>query len=320
MKGLLKTFVTLLIIGALGGCAIILGPDEPAGSGGGNLTISFGGGDSRAISAGTDLPADVLAGLRYEINLTGPGDEVITETVSGGETLNLTVTPGQWRIDAAAYQGEGPAGTGSLGFTVVSGANTVRVPMMMSGPCYELAIDPGIANGTVKTNFTAAFAGTEITVTVVPDTDYVLKDGTFQYDAGGSAYSIGESGQGYTFIMPAADVRISAYFNKIIGDIVIEGLRDEGVTVTAVHSGGRQPATEISWSANESVTFTLTSSGYTEGSGNLMWFVEGARVTGTGNTLVINARNYVPRRYTVTVMVKVNGQWYSTDTQFVVKP
>ncbi|MDR2746864.1 MAG: hypothetical protein LBB77_05390, partial [Treponema sp.] len=165
MKQLLKILAIFLAALVFGTCNLVVGPDKPAGSGGGegNLVISVrDGSGGRAITSGADLPAEVLAGMEYKIRLTGPNGEAIEKTITGEGTLSLTVMSGQWRIDAEGHYLGVLAGTGSVGCTVVPGSNPVRVPMMMSGPCYVITVDPSITNGTVEVNFTTAFEGTPI--------------------------------------------------------------------------------------------------------------------------------------------------------------
>jgi hypothetical protein len=232
MKRLLEIFAALLLIigGGLGSCKLIVGPSEPAGNSlggaGGTLTISFGEGRSdnnRAITSGADLPGDVLAGMRYDLILTGPNNETIERTVSGGETLSLTVTAGQWRIDSQGYYLDALAGTGSVNVTVLAGENPVRIPMMMSGPCYEVTVDSGIVHGAVQTNFALAFEGTPVTLTVTPDSDSVLKAGTFTYNDG-SDHVI--AGSVYAFAMPASDVTASAEFIQFVRYARADGTGD----------------------------------------------------------------------------------------------
>jgi hypothetical protein len=81
--------------------------------------------------------------------------------------------------------------------------------MMMSGPCYEVSVDPRIVHGTVQANFAMAFAGTPVTLTATPDSDHVLKDGTLKYNDG-SDHAI--AGPSYIFTMPDSDVTVSAEF------------------------------------------------------------------------------------------------------------
>ncbi|MDR2376983.1 MAG: hypothetical protein LBD96_11170 [Treponema sp.] len=318
MKRLLKVPVLLLVMAGLGSCDFILGPDEPAGGVGGNLVISFevidSRGAGRAITSGADLPKDVLDALRYELILTGPDGEVLGATVKADEPYKLTAAVGQWRVDVEAYQESVLGGRGSVVFMVTPGTNSVQVPMRMNGTCYEVSI-PAIANGRVQANFTGAFPGTPIAVTVTADSGYVLTAMTLT-DIDGTGTTI--SGPPYTFMMPASDVRVSAEFNPVLCLITIEGPQDEVVAVTAVHSAGHTPPTEISRSAGESVSFTLDSSDYTTEAGTLKWLVQGDQMAGSGNSLTINANDYVEAIFNVTVMIKVDSQWYSTETSFKV--
>jgi hypothetical protein len=140
-----------------------------------------------------------------------------------------------------------------------------------------------------------------------------MKTGTLKYSEGGGDHAI----SGNTFTMPASDVTISAFFNKDIG-FTIELPQDEAIGVTAVHSTGSTPATEISWTGGESVTFTLNSPGYSAEGLNLKWMLNGIAVTASGNSLTIQAQDYVRRSYTLTVMIEKDDQWYSTDISFKV--
>ena len=311
--------VAALMASVLEGCDFLIGPDEPAGSGDGNLVISFERDGKRpagrAITSGADLPDEVLDALRYELTLTGPAGEVLTGTVANGENVRLTVALGAWRIDVRAYKEDGLAGMRSVSLIVGPGVNSVSVPMEINGGYFDIAVDP-VGNGTVRPNFYAAFPETTITLTVTPEAGYVLKEGSLKYNDG-SDHVI--SGPPYTFTMPASNVTVSAVFNPVLGGITIEGPQDEAVGVTPVHSSGHTPPTTISRAAGESVTFTLDSSGYTQEAGNLKWLVQGTIKTGTGNSLTINAGDYVERSYSLTVMIKLNdNQWYSADTGFTV--
>jgi hypothetical protein len=212
IKFLLKLALPILL---LAGCTFLMGPDEPVGenAGTGTLTVSFGeaGGD-RAISSGKDLPAEILAALRYEVRFTGPGNNVINRTVSGGGTISLTLIQGLWRIDASAYYGEDLMGTGSLSFNLIYENTSVRVPMYMSGPLYEITIAP-TAGGTVASNFSLAFPGTAVALTITPASGgAVLKPNTLAVNGGGSPTALAGSGAAYTFTMPAADVTVAAEF------------------------------------------------------------------------------------------------------------
>jgi hypothetical protein len=309
----LAVCAVLLAVGALGGCNFLMGPDSPAGNsnGGGNLSVSLGTADNqRALTAGTDLPAHVLDALRYELVLTGPSGEVVARTASRGDNLVLAVALGEWRIDAEAYLQDGLAGSGTRTFTVAAGDNSVVVPMTINQGYFDIAVDPAIANGTVSPNFDAAFPGTTVTLTVTPAPGYVLKKGSLKYSDDSVI-----TGPPYTFAMPGEDITVSAFFNRIVDTITVEGPQDEAVPVTAQHSRGNS-STDISWLDKEWVTFTVNKPGYTREAGNLMWFVDGEKKLGTGNYLTINARDYIKRKYNLTAMIKLNDQWYSSDASF----
>jgi hypothetical protein len=210
----------------LWGCPLALDPGKPAApqdTGGGvaaqgNLTISVGssGDPGRVISSGAALPQDVLAALRYELTLTGPRGDPLVRTLSLGDSLSLTVDVGEWRIDARAYQDTVLAGTGSATFPVGPGTNSVRVPMNMEGTCYEITLGSGVAHGTVRANFTAAFAGTAITITAEEDSDAVFSNGTLKALDSSSAAVVSGAGTRHSFTMPASDVTLNADFYQVV--------------------------------------------------------------------------------------------------------
>jgi hypothetical protein len=309
--------VSLLLAMAAGSCHLAGEPGVSAGAGTLVISLGSGSGEPRAITNGTDLPAETRAALRYQLTLTGPGNEVLEKTLTAGEgSLTLTIAVGEWSVDAKAWFEDGLAGTGSHAFTVTPGPNSVRVPMKINHGYFDITLPPAAStrHGAVTASFPAAFPGTTITLTVTPDPGYMLKAGTLKYHDG-SDHPV--SGPPYTFPMPEADATISAEF-KPEDNAIIALETDRTVTVTAEHSAGHTPPTEISWSADESVTFTLDSSGYTADAKTLKWFVNNEEKPGTGNSLVIKAKDYMKRQYTLTVMVKQDNQWYSTETGFTV--
>jgi hypothetical protein len=200
---------------------------------------------------------------------------------------------------------------------------------------YAVSPDTGISDGTVTTTTPGAFGGNTVGVAFEPDTGYTLKTGSLIYSyvdsSGGTPVSVDNSvveiaPNEYEFIMPAFDVTVSAFFNKFLG-FTIEQPQEETIAITTVHSAGSTPPTEISWTAAESVTFTVDSSDYTVEDGNLKWFVNGTEITtgsvdpnimASGSSLTLNAKAYIQRSYAGTVMIEANGQWYSTDISFKV--
>jgi hypothetical protein len=329
MKKTIIVLISTIIISGFLGCEFFMGPDEPVGSGGGNLNISFGaGGNSgaeRALS-GAELSDAVLETLRYDITLTGPGGETIERTVSPGEkNLRLTVALGEWQIEAEAYQGDALAGSGELTWPVIPGINAIRIPMEINEGYFEITVQSGVG-GEISVSPTAAFPGTIITVTAEAHDGYKLKEGSLMYSSEDYAYrgNILEGEPGiYTFEMPAADVRVYAEFNKELGFIIeVPGDLMNSVTVTGVHYPDESSSTIISWTGSEYITFTV-SGNYSARDGKLKWLVNGEEKTDSINVLYsfdIKAREYnMLRTYTLTVMIQANdGLWYAGNYNFTV--
>jgi hypothetical protein len=168
------------------------------------------------------------------------------------------------------------------------------------------------AGGRVSADYETALAGTLITLRVRPDAGYTLKDGSLRVNDGEAA--LAGSGPDYTFTMPEADVRVTAAFAREAG-FDIAGPQDRPIRVTVLHSAGREPPTDISYSAGESVTFTVDGP-YTQESGTLRWYVNGTARTGAGSSLGINAADHIKRDYPLTVFIEDGGLWYSADSSF----
>jgi hypothetical protein len=178
------------------------------------------------------------------------------------------------------------------------------------------------ANGTITVK-PISLPGTNVELTVTPNPGYALRKNSLNYsDTGGGGSILIAEPPPYTFAMPASDVTISAAFNPLIG-IDIVGPGEEAITVSAAHSvdGPVQDGSplEISWSGNETLTFTLGSSDYKAENGNLKWMMNGMDLTpASGASLVIKAHDYLARAYTLTVMIEKDDQWYSKDINFSV--
>jgi hypothetical protein len=316
MKRTISTIIAAAITAcALAGCAFLMGPDN----GGGNLRISFGENPGRAITSAGDIPRDVFEALVYRVSLTGPG-EIPEQSARHGESLELTLPLGMWQLEVRAYKNEGLAGTANQSIRVAPGLNTVDVPMDLNEGYFSIAVASMINDGTVEADAEAAFPGAAIKLTVTPDAGYVLKKGSLRVN-NGAVLPTG-SGPNYSFVMPAADVTISAEFNQVLG-VEIEVPGEETITVLAAHNGtevvpGGSPL-EISWAGDETLTFTLDSEAYNAGDGNLRWLINGADLTpSSGNFIVIKAREHLVTSYTLTVMILKNDRWYSNDINFTV--
>jgi hypothetical protein len=91
------------------------------------------------------------------------------------------------------------------------------------GEMYTVTI-ASLENGTIMANPTSGIEGTEIVLTVTPDKDYQLKDGTLKY----GTTEINEITK--TFNLPANDVTVTAEFELIDnGSPVFEVTSDESI-------------------------------------------------------------------------------------------
>jgi hypothetical protein len=242
-------------------------------------------------------------------------------SATAGTTLTLTVTPEVgYRLTSGTLKATGGdvaiSESEPYTFTMPAAHVTVSAEFEALPPdTYTVSIDK-FDGGTVGADKTSAAAGTTITLTVKPDEGYVLVSGSLKYSYGGNDYTPAVSGTTYIFTMPAADVTVSALFNPGYG-ITIEGPQARTITVTAEHSkgAGHPSPAEISFTGGEWIKFTVDG-GYTVEDNNLLWVVDILPPDLTGNTLTVNARNYVLKSYTLTVMVKEDGQWYSTNIVF----
>jgi hypothetical protein len=327
MKKSVVILITAALLSVLGGCEFIMGRESPAENGG-NLSVSFGTvpEERAAITAGADLPKEVLDSLRYELILTGPGGEPFPRTVPvGAETLKLTVAIGEWRIDARAYKKDGFAGSGSRTFTVVPGSNSIRVPMKINGGYFDITLSSA-DNGTVEADLTQAFPETTVALTLTPDANCSLKSGSLRVlketnDEIVPVKLVDESDLTYTFTMPAENVTVTAVFIPSSG-FILDGPEDPGINITVKHSADGilevNDPPEISWPDGESLTFTVETPGYSGEAENLRWLVNGELQSATGNSIVIKAKLLTIRAHTLTVLILKDDLWYSWNIKFEV--
>jgi hypothetical protein len=258
----------------------------------------------------------------YSISVTPPDHGTVssnTNSAQEGDTITLTMEPEEgYRLKEGSLKvndGAVPI-AGSGPYTFAMPAANVTVSAEFEGIPYTVSVAT-LSNGTVTCSSTTAIIGDIITLTVTPDTGYRLKEGSLKVNDG--AVPVAGSGP-YTFAMPASNVTVSAFFNKTVGAFIIQGPQDETITVTTEYNPGRNASLgerELSWSNSDRITFTVE--GYTVGT-DLKWFMEGKAYNGTGNSIIIEARDYVPRSYGLTVMVKVNDLWYSAETSITIVP
>ncbi|MDP4089175.1 MAG: carbohydrate-binding domain-containing protein, partial [Bacillota bacterium] len=93
----------------------------------------------------------------------------------------------------------------------------------------EYTVNVGtLTGGTITADPAAGIAGTTVNLTVTPDVGYKLKDGSLKYNDGAKDTAI----TGTSFIMPAANVTVSAVFEKIFYAVKIGALTNGKITAS----------------------------------------------------------------------------------------
>lgn len=164
--------------------------DNGTGSGGtgGSGTGSGGTGGSGTGSGGTGGSGTGSGGSGTGSGGTGSGGTGGSGTGSGGTGGSGT-----------GSGGTGGSGTGSGGTSDPSDEDT-----------YTVLIDCG-RHGTATADCTSAKQGTTVTITVHPESDYIVDSFRVERSSGGTV-SWNQSGKRYTFKMPASDVTVDISF------------------------------------------------------------------------------------------------------------
>jgi hypothetical protein len=251
-----------------------------------------------------------------------------------GTTITVTVSPAQgYQLKSGSLQVLQTSDDTSVPLTETGTAYTFTMPPAdiqvsaafepLPPDIYSITIDE-LDGGTISADPGEAEEGIVITVTVTPDEGYVLRDGSLRVLQAGDDASVPltETGTAYTFTMPAAHVTVSAEFIPTSFGIIIEGPQDKTIGLTITRNGVPVPAVaaapvELSFSAGDSLTVTVEP-GYTVGGGNLLWVLENLPSNISGSSLTVDAKKYALKLYTLTVMIKEEGQWYSTNIAFKV--
>ena len=189
--------------------------------------------------------AEVKQSYYVTVNASENGSVTAKEYAIAGETVTLNVSP------AENYALESTTVTDADGnnvpvennqFTMPAKAVTVSATFKYA-PKYNITVNDS-ENGSVSADMQTATAGTTVTVTVDPAEGYEL-DALTVNDGAVEVTKVDDTT--YTFVMPDAEVTVSATFKKIPHSITIA--ETENGTVTS----DKQTATE-----GETVTLTVT--------------------------------------------------------------
>ena len=133
----------------------------------------------------------------------------VTLTVQGDEDYVISgLTVKKDNEDVAYTKGENNT------YTFVMPAADVTVSAVFSKQLHAVGIDAGIQHGTITADPAAAAEGTTVILSFAPAADYTLDALTVKNGSQDVACTKGENNT-YTFMMPAADVSVTATFKRI---------------------------------------------------------------------------------------------------------
>jgi hypothetical protein len=158
------------------------------------------------------------------------------ENAEMGTTITLTASPDtgyqlkSLTVKDAASADVTVSGTGTSR-TFIMPASNVTVSAEFELNLYSVTVNTA-PHGNITANPINAGAGTTITMTVSPDTDYQLKSLTVK-DAASADVTVNGTGTSRTFTMPASNVMVSAEFEEAAYGLFIQN----GATLSRIFSG-----------------------------------------------------------------------------------
>jgi hypothetical protein len=242
---------------------------------------------------------------QYTITVTQPTGGTIlpsSSTASSGQQITLTVTPasgkklvtGSLKFNDTSIPVSGNIGT----FAMPAGNVTITAEFEdLATDEYSIEVSSPIEGGSIAIPSTGISGGT-ITVTVTPASGYQLQSGSLKYNDG-TDHTI----TGNAFTMPAANVTVSAAFEKIPYTVTASTVTGGTIAI----AGGATPHY-----IGDTITLTVTpASGYQLQSGSLTYndtVISGPPYTFTmpaANVTVSAAFEKIP--YTVTASTVTGG-------------
>ena len=174
-------------------------------------TVSFSG--KKEITANAKeitLSYDDIAAAGDILSVTFAAASVKEAEEEAGETAVPAAIPTTGQEESGTPEGPGgEGGTPGTGNTPGSGSGDNTGD---EKDTYRIRIASGIRHGEIYTSHTYAEPGTWVTITVYPDTDYIV-DWVDVEQENGKYLSVSQSGRRYSFIMPASDVTVYADFS-----------------------------------------------------------------------------------------------------------
>ena len=233
------------------------------------------------------------------------------DTLSGTVTLVYGNTPDMNKVGEETITISGTLVNANYEITYVNGKLSITNRPSSGGgsytPTYPVSTPSKTENGSVSSNVKNASKGDTVTITVKPDSGYVLDDLTVT-DKNGNELKLNDKGNGkYTFTMPAGKVEVKASFAEAVetspfADVetnayyyeAVKWAADKGITGGIGNSlfGPNQPCTRAQivtflWRAAGSPEPKGTAAGMTDVvSGSyyekaVAWAIENGVTTGT---------------------------------------
>jgi len=184
---------------------------------------------------------------------------------------DITITDANITLSSFSAATAGTAGTptgtnGSFSFTVsltkgsssattASKSGTITATAYVAPANYAITIS-GTTNGTVTASSLSAAEGTSITLTITPNAGYELATiSAFKTGDISTVITLSNSGDTYTFEMPAYNVTVTATFQKTQGQSNMEALESakasiEGGTYRIAQGTGNDATTVKTWLVN----------------------------------------------------------------------
>lgn len=224
------------------------------------FTVTFSSGENGSLAATVD-----------NVNINSE------DAVDAGKTVIFTAMPGegyqvkQWAVDSEEVVDNK---TNTLTLENLASAKTVTVEFeTVPVTARTITVDEGITGGSITVEPESCSEGDTVIVTITPDEGKQLVEGSLKYTAdGGSTYTpITATEDGYSFVMPPADVTVTAQFKD---------------STSAVYSITKAPVPDPIWTvtidrdvatAGETVTVTVADTACTS-------WATGLIVTGESGT------------------------------------
>jgi hypothetical protein len=284
-------------------------------------------GDAVLAAEFTEIIGDVYSVTVSSLIRTG---YVVTDhpAAAAGTLIGLGLMPypgyrlkaGSLTVNGGAIAVGGPiaaSGTGSVYTFIMPAAHvTVRAEFEVAETAAYTVTISAMTHGTVSPGAASAPEGTEVALTVAPDSGYGLKAGSLKVNGG--AIAVSGSGTSYAFIMPAASVTVTAEFEAIRYPITVHSPMPNG-TVTPSHTSAVK---------GTGVTLTVApDSGYGLKAGSLKVNGGAIAVSGSGAShafimpaasVTVTAEFEVPGSGLITLALNDLGLGAFSQTTFIV--